>query len=139
MYSSDTTIEAAALSALESLVAVLYATESDVPTGLAQDITKQCLDILQEPEKSQGLAATKVLVALVRASRSPSLSHRGLRSWAVQHPRGSTLCLKYYLSSSGSSTRFAFSSSSYPVRDLDPPCRCAIGVRRSGQETTSSR
>jgi DNA repair/transcription protein MET18/MMS19 len=71
MYSSDTTIEGAALSALESLVAVLYPTEADAPTGLAQDIIKQCLHILQEPEKSQGIAATKALAVLVRASREP--------------------------------------------------------------------
>ena len=69
LYSSDTTIEASALSALESLVGTLYPTEADTPVGLAQDIVKQCSDILQEPEKSQGIAATKVLAALVRASR----------------------------------------------------------------------
>ncbi len=68
-YSSDTTIEAAALSALESMVATLYPTDAEPPTGLAQDIIKQCLNILQEPEKQQGIAATKALAALIRASR----------------------------------------------------------------------
>ena len=47
----------------------------DVPSGLAQDIIKQCLDILQEPEKNQAIAATKTLAALIRASRM-SIQHR---------------------------------------------------------------
>ncbi|WWD20081.1 hypothetical protein CI109_104555 [Kwoniella shandongensis] len=70
LYSSDTTIEAAALSALESLIRTLYPTEQDAPTGLAQDIIKECLTILDEPDKSQALAATKILAALLRASPS---------------------------------------------------------------------
>ncbi|ORY34974.1 Dos2-interacting transcription regulator of RNA-Pol-II-domain-containing protein [Naematelia encephala] len=70
MYSSDTTIEAAALSALESLMRTLYPTEAEVPTGLAQDIIKEALTVLEEPEKSQGIASTKILAALVRASPS---------------------------------------------------------------------
>jgi DNA repair/transcription protein MET18/MMS19 len=69
MYSSDKSVEAAALSALESLMRTLYPTEADAPVGLAQDIIKQCLDILDEPEKTQSLAATKALVALLNASR----------------------------------------------------------------------
>ncbi|KAK8849457.1 hypothetical protein IAR55_004790 [Kwoniella newhampshirensis] len=70
LYSSDTSIEAAALSALESLIRTLYPTEQTTPTGLAQDIIKECLTILDEPEKSQALAATKILAALLRASPS---------------------------------------------------------------------
>jgi DNA repair/transcription protein MET18/MMS19 len=69
MYSSDKSVEAAALSALESLMRTLYPSEADAPVGLAQDIIKQCLDILDEPEKTQSLAATKALVALLNASR----------------------------------------------------------------------
>ena len=68
LYSSDTTIEASALSALESLIRTLYPTAQDVPSGLAQTIIKECLDMMREPEKTQALAATKMLVALVRAS-----------------------------------------------------------------------
>lgn len=70
LYSSDSTIEASALSALESLVRTLYPTAEDVPSGLAQTIIKECLEMMQEPEKTQALAATKMLVALVRASPS---------------------------------------------------------------------
>lgn len=69
MYSSDATIEAAALSALESLIKTMYPTKEDTPSGLAQDIIKECLEILQE-EKATSLAATKVLAALIRASRT---------------------------------------------------------------------
>ncbi|KAL7424900.1 hypothetical protein Q5752_000586 [Cryptotrichosporon argae] len=70
LYSSDLAIEAASLSALKALVRTLYLTKDDVATGLAQDIIKQCLEILDEPEKSQGVAATKALAALVLASAS---------------------------------------------------------------------
>ncbi|WVR08275.1 hypothetical protein IAU60_005322 [Kwoniella sp. DSM 27419] len=70
LYSSDTSIEAAALSALESLIRTLYPTADDAPSGLAQDIIKECLEILNEPEKSQAMAATKILAALLRASSS---------------------------------------------------------------------
>ncbi|WWD04098.1 hypothetical protein V865_002163 [Kwoniella europaea PYCC6329] len=70
LYSSDTSIEAAALSALESLIRTLYPTESDAPSGLAQDIIKECLEILNEPDKTQAVAATKILAAIFRASPS---------------------------------------------------------------------
>jgi DNA repair/transcription protein MET18/MMS19 len=70
MYSSEASIEAAALSALESFIRTLYPTASDTPTGMAQDIIKESLEILQEPEKSQGIAATKALAALIRGSRA---------------------------------------------------------------------
>lgn len=76
MYQSDKTIEEAALFALESLIRSLYPRDDDVPTGLANDVIKQCMDILKEPEKSHSLAATKMLVALFNASREylpPSL------------------------------------------------------------------
>jgi DNA repair/transcription protein MET18/MMS19 len=73
MYSSDTTIEAAALSALESLMRTLYPNSSDTPSGLAQDVIKQSLEILQEPEKTQGVSMTKALAALIRASRTSVL------------------------------------------------------------------
>ncbi|WVF68679.1 hypothetical protein IAT40_003451 [Kwoniella sp. CBS 6097] len=69
-YSSDTSIEAAALSAFEALIRTLYPTEKEPATGLAQDIIKECLAILNEPEKSQAMAATKILAAFLRASVS---------------------------------------------------------------------
>jgi DNA repair/transcription protein MET18/MMS19 len=68
MYTSDTSIEVAALGALESMMRTLYPTASEPPSGLAQDVIKECLDILQEPEKTQAVPATKILAALVRAS-----------------------------------------------------------------------
>ncbi|RXK38054.1 hypothetical protein M231_04724, partial [Tremella mesenterica] len=70
LYSSDPGIESAALSALESLVKTLYPTADVVPTGIAQDIIKQCLEIMNDPEKAQALAATKIIVGLVGASAS---------------------------------------------------------------------
>ncbi|KAK4683806.1 DNA repair/transcription protein MET18/MMS19, partial [Tremellales sp. Uapishka_1] len=70
MYSSEQSTEAAALSALEALMRALYPTENDPPIGLAQEVIKECLAILQEPEKSQGISATKALCALVRGSPS---------------------------------------------------------------------
>ncbi|WVW86641.1 hypothetical protein I302_108694 [Kwoniella bestiolae CBS 10118] len=70
LYSSDTSIEAAALSALESLIRTLYPTSTDAPSGLAQDIIKECLEILNEPDKTQAVAATKILAAIFRASPS---------------------------------------------------------------------
>ncbi|WVQ96214.1 hypothetical protein IAU59_003318 [Kwoniella sp. CBS 9459] len=69
-YSSDTSIESAALSAFESLIRTLYPTDKEPATGLAQDIIKECLAILNEPEKSQAMAATKILAAMLRASTS---------------------------------------------------------------------
>lgn len=75
MYSSDTSVEAAALSALQSLMRTLYPTLGDAPVGLAQDVIKQCLEVLEDPEKTQGLAATKCLVELIKASRESAAPH----------------------------------------------------------------
>lgn len=69
MYSSDPSIEAAALSALESLIRTLYPAPLDSPAGLAQDIIKQSVELLNEPEKTQATSATKMLAALLRSSR----------------------------------------------------------------------
>lgn len=75
MYSSDSSIEAAALACLESFIRTLYPSALDSPVGLAQEIIKQSLELLKEPEKTQATSATKMLAALLRASRgSPSLS-----------------------------------------------------------------
>lgn len=78
MYSSDTAIETAALAVLEALIRTLYPIEAEPPTGLAQDIIKECLIILEEPEKTQGLASTKILAALVRSSRTSSPTQRSM-------------------------------------------------------------
>ena len=72
MYSSDTSIEESAFTALEGFVRALYPKPDSVPSGMAESIVKQCLDVLQEPTKSQTLAATKILVALFNASRESS-------------------------------------------------------------------
>ncbi|WVQ75192.1 hypothetical protein IAR50_004803 [Cryptococcus sp. DSM 104548] len=71
LYSSDASIEAASLSALESLMRTLYPSSSDVPSGLAQDIIKECQKILEEPDKNQALGATKIIAAIFRGSPSP--------------------------------------------------------------------
>ena len=73
MYSSDSSIEAAALACLESFVRTLYPNASDPPVGLAQEIIKQSLELLKEPEKTQATSATKMLAALLRASRESRL------------------------------------------------------------------
>lgn len=80
MYTSDASIESAALLALEALLRTLYPTSAEPPAGLAQDIIKECLDIIQEPEKTQAVGATKILAALIRASREWSLL-KGLFPW----------------------------------------------------------
>jgi hypothetical protein len=47
----------------------MYPTAEDSPVGLAQDMIKESLEALSEPEKAQSLGATKILVALIRSSR----------------------------------------------------------------------
>jgi DNA repair/transcription protein MET18/MMS19 len=69
LYSSDGAVEAAALKACESLARTMYPTAGDSPVGLAQDMIKESLEALSEPEKAQSLGATKILVALIRSSR----------------------------------------------------------------------
>jgi hypothetical protein len=46
----------------------LYPNPRDTPTGLAQDIIKECLKLLEQPDKSQSLAATKSLVAMFNST-----------------------------------------------------------------------
>ncbi|EAL20722.1 hypothetical protein CNBE0870 [Cryptococcus deneoformans B-3501A] len=70
LYSSDSTIEAAALSALESLMRALYPNEDSVPSGLAQEIIQECMKSLEEPEKNQALGSTKIIAAIFRGSPS---------------------------------------------------------------------
>ena len=74
MYSSDLSIEAAALASLESLIRTIYPNPEDLPSGLAQDIIKECLALMDEPEKSQATAGTKIIAALLRASRELRLT-----------------------------------------------------------------
>ncbi|TXT13309.1 hypothetical protein VHUM_00676 [Vanrija humicola] len=69
-YSSSSSIESAALTALEALVRTLYPTATDTPAGLAQVIIKQCLEGLKEPEKNQAAGSAKSLAAFIRASPS---------------------------------------------------------------------
>ncbi|KAL1408286.1 hypothetical protein Q8F55_005092 [Vanrija albida] len=69
-YSSSSSIESAALQALESLLRTLYPSATDTPAGLAQIIIKQCLEGLKEPEKNQAAGSAKSLAAFIRASPS---------------------------------------------------------------------
>lgn len=69
LYSSDSAIEAAALSALESLMRTLYPNEDSVPSGLAQEIIQECKKSLEEPDKNQALGSTKIIAAVFRGSR----------------------------------------------------------------------
>jgi hypothetical protein len=104
MYSSDTRIEAAALTALESLMRTLYPNPKDTPSGLAQDVIKQSLEILQEPEKTQGVSITKALAALIRASRKYSLVTKSLWIDGAQRLHVHSPFLRPYLNYSGNST-----------------------------------
>ncbi|KIR60191.1 DNA repair/transcription protein MET18/MMS19 [Cryptococcus bacillisporus CA1873] len=70
LYSSDSTIEVAALSALESLMRTLYPNEDSVPSGLAQEIIQECMKSLEEPDKNQALGSTKIIAAIFRGSPS---------------------------------------------------------------------
>jgi len=81
----------------------LYPTINDTPTGLAQDIIKEALDTLQEPEKSQGIAVTKALAALIRGSRKLLLTGSNT-AYSMQHLSGNLLSHRPYLSYSDNST-----------------------------------
>lgn len=81
-YSPDAGIEADALAAAESLLQTLYPGTADSTEGLASDIVKECLELLNEPDKSKAMAATKVLASFIRSS--PLLSAYAL-SQALPH------------------------------------------------------
>lgn len=99
LYQSDTSIEVAAQSALESLMRAVYPGEKDSPAGLAQDIIKECLGFLEDPEKSTALAATKGLVAMFNSNgKQPesrqSATAKGIRHcWTLHHLAGTTVPL----------------------------------------------
>lgn len=121
MYSSDGSIEAAALKACESLVRTLYPTQGDSPAGLAQDIIKESLEALEEPEKAQSLGATKILVALIRASRESAhdVDRIALRTHSLQHPLAHSQSLKLCRNCSVNSTVQRFRLIARPSW---PPC-----------------
>ncbi len=56
----------------------------DKATGLAQSVVEECSDVLTEPEKSKAQAATKTLVACIRASRG--CSSQGIPPMWPDHP-----------------------------------------------------
>ena len=69
-------IEGKALDALRALVKSLYevpketADNVDEPKGLVSDILSECVELLNEPEKSQAIPASKVVASLVGATRT---------------------------------------------------------------------
>ena len=67
-YTPDAGIEADSLAAFESFLHTLYPSASDNATGIASDIVKECLELLNEPDKSKAMAATKVLACFIRTS-----------------------------------------------------------------------
>lgn len=69
LYSSDQSIENAALTALESLVRTLYPTQTDAPKGLGEFIVKQSLEGLSDPMKNSAPGCAKCLASMIRASR----------------------------------------------------------------------
>nr|ODN91252.1 DNA repair/transcription protein MET18/MMS19 [Cryptococcus depauperatus CBS 7841] len=70
LYSSDQSVESAALTALESLMHTLYPNESDSAKGLAQDVIKECAKIFEEPDKNQAVCATNIIAAIFKGSPS---------------------------------------------------------------------
>lgn len=109
MYSSDGAIEAAALKACESLTRTLYPTADSSAAGLAQDMIKEALAALEEPEKAQSLGATKILVSIIRASRTLIiLSLMPGTLLTVQHPRALSLFRKLSPSSSVNSINLPY-------------------------------
>ncbi|WVO13693.1 hypothetical protein L204_101314 [Cryptococcus depauperatus] len=70
LYSSDQSVESAALTALESLMHTLYPNESDSAEGLAQDVIKECAKIFEEPDKNQAVCATNIIAAIFKGSPS---------------------------------------------------------------------
>ena len=76
----DVQAEEQALIAIQALVKTIYAeeeasVESDEDIqGLARDVCEECINILNEPEKSQAKPATKVLCAFISTTRRSSLN-----------------------------------------------------------------
>lgn len=72
----DVETEDGALVATEALVKTLYGSQ-DVQVGdiegLAKGITQECLDILNQPEKSQARHATRTICALISTTRKRML------------------------------------------------------------------
>ncbi|KLT44071.1 ARM repeat-containing protein [Cutaneotrichosporon oleaginosum] len=70
LYSSDKSVEIAALGALESLMRTLYPTMDDKPVGLGQTIVTQCVEGLQDPGKNSFPGWAKCIAAMLRGSPS---------------------------------------------------------------------
>ena len=68
-YSPDAQIEADALETFRTMIVTLYPESKENSIDLAQEIIKECQEILQEPEKSKAKPATKILSGLIFASR----------------------------------------------------------------------
>jgi hypothetical protein len=125
MYSSDATIEAAALACLESLIKTLYPTSGDSPAGLAQDVIKESLALLDEPEKSQATSGVKVIACLLRASRASGTTTTSeltsSKCWRIRVLPGFTSTIPP-IQQPGTPV----SPGSHPQRNLVPRLRCAI-------------
>ena len=67
-YSPDAQIEADASETLQTMIGVLYPTPEHKVTGLAEEVIKECAELLKEPEKSKAKPATRTLVACIKAS-----------------------------------------------------------------------
>ncbi|GHJ87563.1 hypothetical protein NliqN6_3965 [Naganishia liquefaciens] len=67
-YSPDAQIEADALETFRTMIVTLYPESKENSIDLAQEIIKECQEILQEPEKSKAKPATKILSGLIFAS-----------------------------------------------------------------------
>lgn len=76
-YSPDAQIEADALDTFRAMIVTLYPEGKENSIDMAQEIIKECSELLQEPEKSKAKPATKILSGLVLASRM---------SWAIAFP-----------------------------------------------------
>ncbi|KAJ9107913.1 hypothetical protein QFC19_002656 [Naganishia cerealis] len=73
-YSPDAQIESDALETFRAMILALYPEDKENSIDTAQEIIKECQELLKEPEKSKAKPATKILCGLISASQIP---HRG--------------------------------------------------------------
>jgi hypothetical protein len=71
-YSPDAQIESDALETFRAMVLALYPEGKENSIDTAQEIIKECQELLKEPEKSKAKPATKILCGLITASREPN-------------------------------------------------------------------
>lgn len=91
------------------MIVTLYPEGKENSIEMAQEIVKECAELLQEPEKSKAKPATKILSGLIAASRESGGGYVvdcGLMAhgWVLQRVWAGSRCHKSCPSCSGSTT-----------------------------------